>query len=83
MGIVGWRIARDDWADMKKASRNKFPKGWDEKKVRQVLRHCETQSEEAAAAEDDAAYEERGYTMMAVPVELVPAVQKLIGKKVG
>jgi len=40
-------------------------------------------SEEAAAAEDDAAYEDRRHTMMAVPVELVPAVQKLIKRKVG
>ena len=67
----------------KKASRKKFPKGWDEKKVREVLRHYETQSGKAAAAEDDEAYEGRGYTMMAVPVELVAAVQKLIGRKVG
>jgi len=67
----------------KKMPKNKFPKGWNERKVRQVLRHYENQSEEAAAAEDDAAYEDRRHTMMAVPVELVPKVQRMIAKKVG
>ena len=36
-----------------------------------------------AAAEDDAAYRSSRFTMMAVPVDLVPAVQKLIAKRAG
>jgi len=60
---------------------NRFPKGWDEAKVRAVIQHYENQSDDEAIAEDEAAYRRPTHTMMAVPVELVPAVQKLISKK--
>jgi hypothetical protein len=36
---------------------NKFPEGWDEAKVRRVLTHYETQSEDDAMAEDEAGVE--------------------------
>ena len=66
---------------MKKKSR--FPKGWDRKKVDQLTKHYETQSPEDAVAEDEAAYRSTQVTMMAVPVALVPQVQKLIAKRAG
>ncbi len=62
---------------------NRFPKGWNEKAVRDLIDHYEKQSEDEAAAEDEAAYQDPKQTMMAVPVELVPAVQKLIAKRAG
>ena len=62
---------------------NKFPKGWNERKVKALIRHYENQSEDEAAAEDDAAYHSTRTTMIAVPVELVPQVQKLIAKRAG
>jgi hypothetical protein len=46
-----------------------------------VLQHYESQSEEEAVAEDEAAYEATTETMMSVPVELVPAVRKLIARR--
>ena len=58
----------------------KFPKGWDEERVRQVLAHYESQSEEEAVAEDEAAYETGSQTVMIVPKELVPTIGKLIAK---
>jgi hypothetical protein len=67
----------------KKKPRNKYPKGWDAKKVRALAKFYETQSDEAAAAEDDAAYSNPDITMMGVPVDLVPAVQKLIARRAG
>ena len=33
---------------------SKFPAGWDEQKVRRVLKHYEQQTEEEAVAEDEA-----------------------------
>jgi hypothetical protein len=57
-----------------------FPPGWDEERVRRVLEHYEQQSEEQAVAEDEAAVEREGDTMMAVPKPLVPAVRELIAK---
>ncbi|MDM8004774.1 MAG: hypothetical protein QUV05_01290 [Phycisphaerae bacterium] len=57
-----------------------FPEGWDEQRVRRVLDHYEGQTEDEAVAEDEAAYEDRTHSLMEVPVELVPAVRKLIAK---
>ena len=36
----------------------KFPPGWNSERVKRVLAHYESQSEEEAVAEDEAAYEE-------------------------
>jgi hypothetical protein len=58
-----------------------FPAGWDEDRVRRVLEHYETQSDEEAVAEDEAAYEATTHTAMEVPVELVPAVRELIARR--
>ena len=57
-----------------------YPAGWDEERVRRVLEHYETQSDEEGVAEDEAAYEATTHTAMEVPVELVPAVRELIAK---
>ena len=59
---------------------NRLPPGWDEERVQKVLAHHETQSEDAAVAEDEAALERPGQTLMGVPSELVPAVRELIAK---
>jgi len=59
-------------------SQGRYPKGWDEARVRRVLEHYESQSPEEAIAEDEAAYESTTHTMMGVPVELVPKVRDLI-----
>ena len=56
----------------------KFPEGWDQARVRRVLDHYESQSEEEAVAEDEAAFEQRDQTVMEVPNDLVPTVRELI-----
>jgi hypothetical protein len=61
-------------------SQNKFPPGWDADRVNRVLAHYESQSEEEAVAEDEAASEILGQTVMEVPTEIVPAVRELIAK---
>ncbi|MBI4746345.1 MAG: hypothetical protein HY786_07370 [Deltaproteobacteria bacterium] len=60
--------------------KNKFPKGWDEKKVQGVIAHYEMQTEEEALTEDEAAYEDRTQTFIEIPVQLVSAVRELIAK---
>jgi len=60
----------------------KFPKGWDETRVKRVLEHYETQSEDEAVAEDEAAYEDSNQTFMEIPNELIPVVRELIAKKI-
>ncbi len=59
---------------------SKFPSGWDKKRVKDVLEHYETQSEEEAIAEDGAAFEAPDQTVMEIPCDLVPAVRELIAK---
>jgi hypothetical protein len=61
-------------------SENRFPPGWDEARVRRVLDHYENQTDDEAVAEDEAAFEKEGETVMTVPHELVPAVRELIAK---
>jgi hypothetical protein len=56
----------------------KFPPGWDEQRVRRVLEHYESQTDEEAVAEDEAGVSTS--TVMNVPEELVPTVRELIAK---
>ena len=63
-------------------SENKFPAGWDDQKVRQVLRHYEEQAEDDALRED-AAGVQPSETVMNVPHDLVPKVRELIAKRQG
>ncbi len=57
-----------------------FPPGWDEERVRRVIEHYESQSEEEAIAEDEAAFEDKTHTVMLIPNELVPAVRELLSQ---
>ena len=57
---------------------NRFPPGWDEARVRDLLEHYESQTEDEAVAEDEAAFEDKSQTMMLIPNELVPAVRALL-----
>ena len=63
---------------MKNASN--FPPGWDEERVRRVLRHYDSLSEDEETAEDEAAFGDSTQTVMAVPKELAPAVRALIAE---
>ena len=59
---------------------SQFPPGWDAERVKRVMVHYESQSEEEAVAEDEAAFEEPGQTVMEVPTEIVPTIRELIAK---
>ncbi|HWQ69890.1 MAG TPA: hypothetical protein VN494_08050 [Patescibacteria group bacterium] len=59
---------------------SKFPPGWDKERIRRVLAYYESQTEEEAVAEDEAAFEAAGQTIMEIPTELVPQVRELIAK---
>ena len=64
-------------------NQSKYPPGWDEDRVRAVLKHYESQTDDEAVAEDEAAYEQSSQAIMSIPVELVPAVRALIAKRSG
>ncbi len=60
-----------------------FPPGWDEGRVQRILQHYESQTEEEAVAEDEAAFEGTTQTVMEIPDELVPAIRELLSKHAG
>ena len=57
--------------------RNKYPAGWNKKRVQEVIDHLESRTEEEIIAEDEAAFEQ-DYTAMQIPHQLVPVVRQLI-----
>jgi hypothetical protein len=59
----------------------RFPRGWDEERVKEVLAHYEGQTEDEQFAEIEAARETEGMTWMAIPTELVPEVRALLARK--
>ncbi len=60
---------------------SKFPKGWDENRVKRVLAHYESQTDDEAIAEDEAAWEDSSQTFMEIPNDLVPTVRQLLAKR--
>ena len=60
--------------------KNKLPAGWSEDKVKRVIDHYETQSEDEAVTEDEATFAVEE-TLVQVPVELVANVRALIAKQ--
>jgi len=58
-----------------------LPPGWSEQQVRALLAHYESQTEEEAAAEDEAAFLSGDICMVEVPIDLLRAVRKLLGKR--
>jgi len=62
-------------------SDQKFPPGWDEARIREVIEHYDSQDEDERAAEIEAAWEAEGMTLMSVPTELVPEIRVLLARK--
>lgn len=61
--------------------KSKYPSGWNERKVRRVLEHYDSQTEDEAIAEDEAAFELRDQTVMVVPKKLAPEITRLIERR--
>ena len=61
----------------------RLPPDWDKARVRDVLKHYESQTEDEALAEDEAAFEDSSQTVMVIPNDLVPAVRALLSEAPG
>jgi hypothetical protein len=70
----------DKGEEERKMKPSTFPPGWNSERVKRVLAHYESQSEEEAVAEDEAGFEALGQTVMEVPTGLVPTIRELIAK---
>jgi hypothetical protein len=56
-----------------------LPKGYDESRVRKLIAHYDSLSEDEQVAEDEAAVaEQRGQTVITVPDTLLPMIRQLI-----
>jgi hypothetical protein len=62
----------------RKRQNPRLPKGWTLADIEAVRKHYESQTEAEAAAEDEAAFKNRRFTMVAVPIKLLPKVQRLL-----
>ncbi len=58
-------------------SESNLPVGWDEDRIRKVLRSYDAETEDEASAADEAGVE-YSETVMNVPRDLVPKVRQLI-----
>ncbi len=61
-------------------NKSKFPKGWDEKRVKGLIDHYEQQTEDEALAEDEAPFVDDQDTMMEIPRKLVSQVREMIAQ---
>lgn len=61
--------------------KQRLPKGWTEAKIRNLAEYHDNLTEDQQAAEIEAAFADEHQTLMAVPVELVPEIIRLINKK--
>jgi hypothetical protein len=60
--------------------RNDLPPGWNENKIKRVIKHYEGQTDDEATNEDESAYKDITQTFMEIPNSLVPSVRKLLAK---
>jgi len=66
---------------MKHATKQKYPRGWNEKKVRDLIAYYDNQTEDEGAAEINSAPLAPGETWMSVPTDLIPAITQLIEER--
>ena len=64
-------------------SEQKFPPGWDAKRVQDVIGHYDSQTEDEQAQEIEDALDKEGVTWIAIPTALVDKVRALIAREQG
>jgi hypothetical protein len=57
---------------------NKYPKGWNKKKIDALVKHYDQQTEDEEVAEDEAAFNDPNQTIVLIPMALLPKVNKLL-----
>jgi hypothetical protein len=57
----------------------RYPAGWDAERVKRLIEHYESTSEDELVAEDEAAAgPQDGQTVITVPTDLLPAIRQLL-----
>jgi hypothetical protein len=57
---------------------NKYPRGWNRKKINELASYYDNQTEDEAVAELEAAFKGPDQAVMFVPQSLVPQIRKLV-----
>ena len=61
-------------------SKRRFPDGWDEGRIQQVIEHYDGQGDGEAVIKDEGAFESASHAAVEVPVDLVPEVRQWIAR---
>ena len=61
--------------------KQKYPPGWNAKRVKDVIEHYENQTEDEEDAEIEAALKAENTTLMDIPTDLVPKVRALLARR--
>jgi hypothetical protein len=61
--------------------KQRLPKGWTEKRIRELAAYHDNLTEDEEAAEIEASLAKKDHTVMVVPTKLVPEIVKLIARK--
>jgi predicted dinucleotide-binding enzyme len=61
--------------------KQKFPRGWNERRIKEFIAHYESQTEDEEFADIEAARKAADITLMAIPTKLVPKVRALLAQK--
>jgi hypothetical protein len=72
---------RIDASRTNRKTKQQFPRGWDEKRIKDVIDYYDRQTEEEELAEYEAAMKLDGQSVMLVPTKLVPESQRLIARR--
>jgi hypothetical protein len=59
---------------------NKYPKGWNRKRVEEVIAHYDNQTDDEAIVEAEAAYRKRKSVLVEVPLKLLPQVRRVLAR---
>jgi len=65
---------------MNRKTKVRYPKGWDAKRVAEVLDYYENQTEEEEAAEIEEGLAAEEQAILFVPKRLVPAIKRLVAQ---
>lgn len=59
----------------------RFPRGWNQKAIQDVIAYYDNQTEDEELAECEAAMNVNGWSVMLVPTRLVPEIRRMIGRR--
>ena len=79
--VILYPCVSEETKEETQMTQNKYPTGWNERKIRRVLKHYESQTEDEAISEDEASFELKDQAVMVVPKRLVPEITRLIERR--